>query len=424
MCKSIYYLTAFSLLALSCAKEGFEPISNNPNSDPGRLTLVTGTDLAGGLTELNETFTLSGKAENVSYTYRVYAEAPIINTVASSATSVASAGQYVFVSWHTEGQPYGGAVSVYKYSGTDYYYVARVDFDDTDWHDLAVKAVGLDYHIYLAGQRNPDSSAYLLSNHKGAVAGHLIFNQNGANVFKIDDYKELPLPSFGANAVVLVGDNAFVCSGNGTGASSPAGGVYRINTTFDFVDIANSGTIMNDVEHIATDGSDVIALNRASSTAVNLQSALNTTLVYSAGGNLSIQKIDNERNALEANALGTYTRLAALGKSGLYGSNGLGLSLVKSLGSTALGVVYHDDVAANEDLIYVAAGGGGVYVLASADYAAPRALVDEYDLVGKFIAPTTAPFNSNFEVKDVSIYLHDKVAIASGDGGVFFVEKN
>lgn len=424
MSKSIYYLAAFSLLALSCAKEGFEPIANNPALDPGRLTLVTGADLSGGIVPINETFTLSGKVEHVSYTYRVYAEAPIVNSLATSATSVASAGPYVFVSWHTEGQAYGGAVSVYKYSGTDYYYVARVDFDDTDWHDLSVKAQGADYHIYLAGQRNPDSSAYLLNNHKGAVAGQLVFNQNGSSVFKIDDYKELPLPSFGANAVVLVGADVFVCSGNGTGSASPAGGVYRINSTFDFVDLANSGTLMNDVEHIATDGSELIALNRATSTAVNLQTALSTTLAYTAGSNLSIQKIDNERNALEANASGTYSRLVALGKSGVYGSNGLSLNLVKSLGSAALGIVYHDDAEANEDLIYVAAGAGGVQVLSSADYAAPRALVNEYDLIGKFIAPTVAPFNSNFEAKDVAIYLDDKIAIASGDGGVFFVEKN
>lgn len=424
MSKSIFYITAFSLLAISCAKEGFEPIAINPAVDPGRLTVITGNDLNGGIVPLNETFTLSGKAENVSYTYRVYAEAPLVNTVATSATSVASAGQFVFVSWHTEGQAYGGAVSVYQYSGTEYYYIARVDFDDTDWHDLAVSAVGSDYHIYLAGQRNPDSSSYLLNNHKGAVAGHVIFNKNAAPALKIDDYKELPLPSFGANAVVLVGNNAFVCSGNGTGASLPAGGVFRINSTFDFVDIANNGTTMNDVEHIATDGSNIYALNRASATTVNLQSAVSSTLAFSAGSNVIIQKIDNERNALAVNAIGANTYLSALGKSGLYGSNSMNLSPVKSLGSAALGIVYHDDATINEDLIYVAAGGGGVHVLASADYAAPRALVAEYDLIGKFIAPTTAPFNANFEAKDVSIYLDDKIAIASGDGGVFFVDKN
>lgn len=434
MRKSILYFAAFSFLAVSCNKEGFEPMTNDPTVDEGRMTMVTGADLDGGLVPMNEAFTLSGKASSLSYTYKVYAESPFINGTQTSATAVADEGEYVFVAWHTEGQAYGGAISAYKYNGTDYYYVGRVDFDDTDWHDIDVikDPSSDDYYIYVAGQRNPDSSKYLLSSHKGAVAGCIAFCPGAAKLYGIAGYKEIPLPSFGGNGLYI--DGAFatrsivVGTGNGTGSTSNAGGVFRINTDFDFVTEQNN-IATEDVEFVGTDGTNVVVLERESATTVKLSvDGGNDITSFAAGTAETITALDLERNDMHVGALGTHDVLLALGKTGVYGADaGTGAittPAAASLGSAALGVVYHDDDDANEDLIYVAAGGGGVHVLASDDYATPRALISEYDLVGKFVAPTNAPFNSTFTAKDVSIYLNDKIAVATGEGGVFFIDKN
>lgn len=425
MKKVMYLLTAFSFVAVSCSKEGFEPMDNDPTVDEGRLTVVTGADLDGGIVPMNETFTLSGKAAALSYTYKVYAESPIVNGLQTAATSVAASGNFVFVSWHTEGAPVGGAISAYEFNGTDYSYVARVDFDDSDWHDIAVSTSGSDVTIYMAGQRNPDSSGYLLSTHKGAVVGKLVFNDGGATKFDIANYEEIPLPSYGANGVVLQGSNAVITTGNGTGSSSNTGGVYQINTTFDFVDAAYEDADFTDGEFLTIANSEIYALDREGSSNVELHNASSVAGLVSGAAKIeaAVSTLDNERNALsDYSTTSNSGVLAALGTNGIYHAPyALGsFSQVASLGSAALGVS-HD---AGNELIYVAAGGGGMHVLADEDYATGKALISEFDLVGKFIAPTNAPFNSNFVCKDVNVYNTSEIAIASGNGGMFFVEQN
>lgn len=425
MKKVMYLLTAFSFVAVSCSKEGFEPMNNDPTVDEGRLTVVTGADLDGGIVPMNETFTLSGKAEALSYTYKVYAESPIVNGLQTAATSVAASGNFVFVSWHTEGAPVGGAIAAYEFNGTDYSYVARVDFDDSDWHDIAVEASGSDVIIYMAGQRNPDSSGYLLSSHKGAVAGKLVFNDGGSDKFDIVNYLEIPLPSYGANGIVIDGSNVAVITGNGTGSSSNPGGVYRIDANFDYVDNQDNITGFADGEFITEDGTGSLwALERSGASTVNIYTGDNPSNMSAVHATAAVSTLDNERNALSTYITTTggasTTILAALGINGIYEVVGGALNAEASLGSAALGVS-HD---ATNDLIYVAAGGGGMHVLADLDYADGKALIDEFDLVGKFIAPTNAPFNSNFVCKDVNVYNTSEIAIASGNGGMFFVKQN
>lgn len=470
MKKAFYFLTAFSFLAVSCSKEGFEPNNSDPTADPGRLTVVTGNDLDGGIIPMNQTFTVSGKAAQLSYTYKVYAESPIINGLQTAATSVGSVGasgsgsEYVFVGWHTEGSPTGGAIAAYRNNGTDYSYVARVDFDDTDWHDLAVEFVSAnEFTIYLAGQREPDSSGYLLSTHKGAVAGKITFNTAIPEKFDIANYEEIPLPSFGANGLVLDGSNVQVITGNGTGSASNPGGIYQIDASnFDFVTDAYTNTsafedgefiakVTGSYTHIisgATAIDGLYALEREGSSDVKLHDDNTGSFAPTASGTASAGTLDNERNALssyittsDADGEDKIGVLAALGTNGLWFYNtdvyqftididpGVGVvagtpvptfSQVNALGSAAIGAS-HD---ATNDLVYVAAGGGGLHVLADGDYANGKSLVDAFDLIGKFIPPTGAPFNSNFVVKDVNVYNTSEIAIASGNGGMFFVEQN
>lgn len=468
MKKAFYFLTAFSFVAVSCSKEGFEPNNSDPTADPGRLTVVTGNALDGGIIPMNETFTLSGKAAQLSYTYKVYAESPIINGLQTAATSVGSVGatgsgsEYVFVSWHTEGSPTGGAIAAYRNNGTDYSYVARVDFDDTDWHDLAVEFVSAnEFTIYLAGQREPDSSGYLLSTHKGAVAGKITFNTALPDKFDIANYEEIPLPSYGANGILLDGTDVQVITGNGTGSASNPGGIYQIDAAnFDFVADAYTNTnTFEDGEYItrvtgsytvfgagsATSVDDVYAIEREGSSDVKLHDDNTGSFAPTSSGTATSGTLDNERNAIssyvttsDADGEDKIGVLTALGTNGLWfynldvyeetqdvggGTPGTpvpSFSQVNALGSAAIGVS-HD---ATNDLIYVAAGGGGMHVLADGDYANGKALINSFDLIGKFIPPTGAPFNSNFVVKDVNVYNTSEIAIASGNGGMFFVEQN
>lgn len=438
MRKITLILAAVSFIAVACTKEGLtDPVKSgeppavvdepdpDPNPDPdslvdvNRIRVVSGGDLNGQLVAMNESFTLPGKAVSLSYTYKVYAEPPTVNGLSTASTAVVANDKYVFVSWHTEGAAHGGALSVYEYNGTDYQYVARVDFDDTDWHDLTVIKDGSNYDIIAAGQRNRDSSNYLLANHFGAVSGKITFTPGASSFFDVTDYRELPLPSYGANGIINDGSSVVVVTGNGQGLASPRGGAFRIPAaSFDYVSQAKS---LTDCEFISEDGSDMYVLNRTSATSLELQTASLAadvaTLGLATGATASIASTDNDRNA---SAFYGSDLLVALGTQGIfrYDVSGNSFGMAKHIGSAALGLDYDT----NGDLIYVGAGGGGVYVLAGAGYATGKALINEFDVVGKFIPPSSAPFNSNFSVKDVSIYLNAKIAVASGNGGMFFVD--
>lgn len=427
MKKVIFFLAAFSFIAVSCTKEGFEPFGDAESR--GRIKVVK--DFDGSIVPMNESFQISGKAAALSYTYRAYAEPPFVNSVRTNATSVVEIDNYVFVAWHTLDQPYGGSICAYELTGgTDYVFRERVDFRDTDWHDIAAERNGATYTLYLAGQRNPDSSGYLLQEHEGAVVGKMEYKAGATTKFQIPTYEELPLPSYGANGIELTDNGKYiVVAGNGKGnAGLTNGGIYQGSIAFDNIsdkkDLVD-GEFIDQADFTNTATHEYAVLERSSPTEITMYAfnkVQGNDIKQFKKKSHPVAASDLERNAIAWE--NDTTVLMALGRNGVWSfidvpGQQVSIQQVNALGSSAVGI----DVDPVNKIVYVAAAEGGLHVLAGYGYNG-GVLINDYDLIGKFIPPTNNPFPGQFDVKDVAIHNQDKLTLATGRGGVFFVDKN
>ena len=213
-----------------------------------RIKVKSGSEISHQMHAMDETVTITNKAGGapLSYTYKSYAEAPedldytdesgaTISTGVrdlAQATAVFPVDDFLFVTWHLEDHFYGGAVSCYRYDNVQqtYTYVSVAEFDDTDFHELVATKNSLTshYEVFVVGQRSPSTSGYLLNNHKGAIVGKLLFNYI-TNTFEVGDYKELPLPGYGADDIFTSAGRYYISTGNGTGAagSSTGSGLFK-----------------------------------------------------------------------------------------------------------------------------------------------------------------------------------------------------
>lgn len=415
---------------ISCNRDLNEDVVSN---DANRLSTVSGSDLEAELTEMNETFVIAGKTSSLSYSYKAYAEPPIINSIRTNATSVSAVGDMVFVTWHTVAAPFGGAISAYKLNTATgkYVYTARVDFVDTDFHE----AVAVDnptnntYEVFAVGQRDQDQSGYLLNGHEGAIIGRVTYDKVN-DLFNTGNYKELPLPSYGANGIITSAGKYYVVTGNGNGGDPTfqRGGLYvtdynltNVSEAADLVDgefiVANQFTASTtDLDYSVLDRNDgdkvAVYYQKNTASSVN-NSYLGTADAVQTG----LSDMDVERQGMSY--LNDSTVLFALGQNGLYSYDPTNSFQLRANLGSALAVEVDDA----SKIIYYAASEGGVRVLAADGYPG-GVFINNYDVIGNFVPPTGGSFPSQFEIKDISIYLVDNIALATGLGGMYFIQKN
>lgn len=459
MKKLIYILAAGAFLA-SCNRDlsGLEDPSNE-----NRIAITSGSSLSGELKTMGESFTLSGKAaQNLSYTYTNFAEAPttlqyteelpggVITGTSdlAQATSVTANGEMIFVTWHLEDARYGGSISAYKLVNGNYQYTSRIDFVDTDWHEAEVNrntATG-NYEIFAVGQRSPSTSGYILEGHRGAVVGKVLYNYITDEFQPASTYKELPLPGFGANAIITSAGKYYIVTGNGVGSVTwdARSGLYV--TDYNLTNVAEAMTITDgifieaDPFNSSPSNVDYAILDRTASDKIQVRRNLNTsqivsnsmsyTIDYISGGGIPSLQLERGGMAFvpytySGTNVASTEYLLALGQEGLYSQN---LGHVNGVVNYCLAVT-HDPSAR---VIYAAAGEQGMKVIAGHGYHG-GALIDAYDLVGHFVPPTNA-FINGFNVKDVSVYFSNYIALAVGGtdlggtnprrGGVYFVRRN
>lgn len=458
MKKLVYFLAAGAFLA-SCNRE----VSTAQDTDfADRISVIPSLELSGDLKQMGESFTVNGKAAHTMvYTYTNFAEAPTslayteelaggLSTGTSNlaqATSVTANGEMVFVTWHLEGARYGGCISAYKLSGGTYHYTSRIDFDDTDWHEAEVNrntATG-NYEIFAVGQRSPSSSGYVLNEHRGAIVGKVLYDYINDEFRGHGQYKELPLPGFGANSIITSAGKYYILTGNGiaTNTTDARSGLYV--TDYNLTNVAESMTITDgifvesDPFSSSTSNVDYALFDRTASDQVQIRRGMNTsqtvsnsmafTIDYINGS--GIPSLERERGGMAfipysfsgSTVTGT-EYLLALAEEGLYAQY---TGHIRNQVSYCL-AVEHDPSA---KVIYAAAGEQGLKIMAGHGYNG-GALINAFDLVGHFVPPTNS-FIAGFNVKDVSIYFSDYIAVAVGGtnsngtsarrGGVYFVRK-
>lgn len=458
--KKVVYLVAAAAILASCNRD----VSSL--EDPGaenRISVVPSSQLSGELIEMQESFTISNKAaQALTYTYRNFAEAPAnlayteeliggLNTGTSNlaqATSVTASGEMVFVTWHLEGPRYGGCISAYKLSGGTYHYTSRIDFDDTDWHEAEVNRNSLtgNYEIFAVGQRSPSSSQYLLNGHKGAIIGKVLYDYINDEFRSHGSYKELPLPGYGANSVITSAGKYYVLTGNGRGQNTTDAQSGLYVTDYNLTNVSEAMTITDgifieadpfnsspaNVDYALFDrtASDRVQIRRSMNTSQTVSNSMSYVIDYINGS--GIPSLERERGGMAfipytyaGSSVSSTEYLLALAEEGLYAQH---TGHINGNGVNYCLAVTHDPSAR---VIYAAAGDGGLKVMAGHGYHG-GALINAFDLIGHFVPPTNAHI-SGFNVKDVSVYFSDYLALAVGGtdvggsnprkGGVYFVRK-
>lgn len=456
-------------LALSSCNRDVEVQSADNAS---RISIRTAGEISGELHAMDETVTVNAKnaVAPISYGYKAFAEGPKdlkftddrydpsnsnwqgISQLAQ-ATAVFAVDDFLFVTWHLEDEVYGGAVSAYKFdSNTDTYtYMEIAEFEDTDFHELYVTKNSLTgfYELFLVGQRAPNSSNYLLSGHKGAIVGKLLFNYVTGQ-FDAGTYKELPLPGHGANDIHAYNGEYFIVTGNGQGGGFAGGGIYKTDynlTNVSDYDELSDGMIL-EYKPSGFDPDAIGVLNRSGNNieyyevqGMNVSFGLNgnmPSVTATIPGSASTTDLDRfgacyveQYDPFFGGSNGEYDLLVSIGGGGLHQIDGSTVNPIQGRGSFATFSVTYD---ANSKIVYTAEGEAGVSMLAAPGYPGGP-LVSDYDVLAAFIPPTTQPaaWSNGFNVKDVAVYSGNYLSIAVGGtdgagspskGGVYFVKKN
>lgn len=460
--------------------------------------------------DLNQSFTVSGKAASLSYTYKNYGTPPIgvdvtgNNYVWLSATATSAIRDVVFVTWHYNGstganlQTRSGAVSAYKWNGTNYVYTDQVVFNQSEYYELETNlntGTGR-YEVFMVGQRDPDASGYLLSGHGGAVVTRLDYNYI-TDEFDQSSFKQLPLPGSAATDIVAAAASYYITTGSGIGSDNSSdaqdGGVFKTDYSLTNVSEAYQSASRDDFQAIAiapgasatdakisvlekanrnalrawtvfdvdnnlnTMGANNYGLGRTNADAGVLEVVGDTASAIAAGYFDPVTErlpslTDLERFGMvwaqdDSSPLSDANLLIAAGDWGLFTAKAFNPAApVDTAPQFLANHGYCANVAFDSisEVIYYCAASGGLALIASDNFNG-GVLYNAGDFIGKFVPLTggglpadPTPYLSGtlplpdlpaeFVVKEVSLYGapngSQQMAIATGEGGVYFVQRN
>lgn len=457
--KKIATLLSLATILVACNRESDEVTSDGPqNSLSAGVVHYEAEDLPGSFQSLNEPFSVSSKANGpqLTYTYRGYAK-PVdgdgtpFNSDDLAAAAIFAVDDVVFVCWHTNdnggGNTLGGSIAAYKISGIGQYtFMDRVDFPNHDFFKMSAHRntnTG-NIEVLVAGQRDKDNSGYLLANHDGATITRIDYDYINDEFWE-PSFLELPLPGAAATDVIALAGQYYVLTGNGVGNNS--GGLFEVDRALQFVKKADQGNVEDgialavDPTNLTPTSGDLYVLDRAGAqyrvqkaTGISAVGAATNFVGLSAhsdnNGGAPITPINYERGDLvfaqgRTSATVHDSLIIAVGSNGIFEANsGAGQISAAVDQGACTGVAFDPSLG----VLYYSAGESGIWVLAMGEYAAASGpLVNLYDNVGRFVPPTSVggiagavPFN----IKDLTVYQTRNIALASGDGGVFFIQRN
>lgn len=450
MKKIIYFLAAGAFLA-SCNRDG-----NDDSLDGGAQarTAVLHFDASQlpPVTPMAQSFGMNAKAAvQLDYTYRAFAEGPSGTGHDMQPTGIYVDGDVVFVSWHSSDGPIVsgatsslyGSITAYKQSGIGQYtFTDRIDFTDADYHELtAHRNTGTgNIEVFAAGQRNVESSGYLLSGHNGSVVTRVDYDYINDEFWE-PSVKELPLPGVSANDIVAGASHLYVVCGNGLGTAG--GGLYEVDRSLERVEVVNTNDITDGRALVA----DETSTGAASSTMYVLDRAgvdyrLHTFSTTSGGGwngsltdysdiTVGTGPIDRDKDDLTwADDFGgvsapTTDLIASFGNAGIYqaGPSAGSMSVIKNYG-TAFSTAYDPGL----NVLYYL-GEEKVYVMAMPGFTG-GALINDYDIIGEFTPPSGGVFVGDLNAREMTIYQSRNIALAVGgastteNGGVYFMQRD
>lgn len=403
----------------------------------------------------------------------------------------------VFVAWHAHqvggkntgvenfnapGDLLGGAITAYKQVGIGQYeFTDRIDFYDMDAYELygARNEADGNYEMIIAGQRSQKASGYLLNDHAGAVVTRINYDYINDEFFE-GSIRQMPLPGVAATDVTGAGKMFFATTENINGRSTTSNsgtaqsGIFEFDRSLTNVAAAHMGnggayqywSIAFDPQTRTASSSDLFALNVSNfqrfspswvlaNERTNWNGAAPTNVSSGFVSNINDRmditiatSADNPftpLNPSDALARGLGNRIFFSGPDmPLYVVNeGAGtISTVSTIASRpTIGEVYSTEYDAGLDVLYCAMAGNGsapstgkaIKVLALSEFAKVSPLIDEFDVVGEFVAPALgakitswgASWTPDLEdSKELIVFGSRNIAIAGGNEGVFFVQRD
>lgn len=447
--KKITLFAAVALLLASCNRDTTDVSSDAPAEGRTNVVHYDQSDLDGMLIPMNQSFNISSKAAvQLNYTYRAYAEPVTIAGHTMAASAIYSEGDIVFVTWHSASglinpgasSSLAGSICAYKQTGIGQYtFMDRIDFTDADYHEVTAHTNSTTGHIevFAVGQRAM-TSGYLLAGHNGAIVTRVDYDYINDEFWE-PGVKELPLPGVSANDIEAGASHLYIVTGDGIGGSD--GGVYEIDRSLAQVkkvdNTINDGVaIIADPTSTNISNSDMYVLDRDASDKYTVRTfntqylggsstTWNSSLSFVSDGVIG-SNIDRERSDLTwAQWRGGVSNpsdslIISAGLNGIYraGSGANDITSVKDLGP-CLSTTFDPGLS----VLYYADGDDGVFVLAMDNFEG-GALINTYDIIGQFTPPTGGVFPSDFLVKEMTVYQTRNLALAAGEAGVYFMQRD
>jgi hypothetical protein len=460
--KKISLLLGAGIILASCNRDDSSTSQGPIEAREAGVVHYDLDQLDGQFAQLNESFGISAKASGsqLNYTYRGYAK-PVdadgtpFNSDDLAASAIFAVDDVVFVTWHTNDNgaatSFGGSVAAYRVSGIGQYtFMDRVDFPEHDFYELSGhrNTTTGNIEVFVVGQRDQAASGYVLASHSGATVSRIDYDYINDEFWE-PSFLELPLPGVAGTDIVAADANYYVLTGNGNGGNN--GGLFEIDRAMTNVKRADQNNIDDGIAlavnptNLSATYADLFVLDRSANT-YRVQKAFD---VGSAGpvvsswsdnvGGATITPINLERGDLTwaqgpINNGGSETDslIISAGVEGTY-SAGVGVAGISNF--TNHGACLSTAYDAGLGILYYAKAGdagptsvGEVNVIAMGGYAASAGpLVNQGDLVGEFNPPTSfggLPSGVDFDIKEINVFQSRSISLASGDGGVYFLQRN
>jgi len=383
------FLPALALVVISCAKEKISYVEGGDE----RTTLITDQAQLNNRIQIYNTpvYFGKGKAAASPFTYVAKVDPPTVNSVSLWATSVSKQGDYVYVTYHTKNDPYGGSIEVIDVSNpSSPVLISQLLLNDTDIHEAYPEGS----YLFYSGQRDVFSSPYdTATGFRGAVAGRIDLSGGVLT----STLTESSFKGYAINSITRNGGKIHMISGDKNG------GIILSN--FNFVPSTDPKELVDfDNGHFLTrKGSKVVALEggQSGSSKVHYYNYQTTKPADAAIYSLPFSTTLLGRNALTIDGDDAWLAMGADGVVKMSLADGSYTQYYFGVDDVA------KSVAVGTDYLFVAQGNDGLIIVDKNNPSFP--VVGTYDI--------------DEDANDV-VYDSGWVFVAQGNGGLRILKKN
>lgn len=387
--KTFVKLLALAVVAVACNKDEVTYV----NDGGDRTKLISNSSELNNRVQLynSPVFLGKGKSQTSPFTYVAKVDPPNVNGVSLWATSVSKSGDFVYVTYHTKDDAYGGSIDVIDVSNpSSPSLVSQLIFTDSDIHEAYPESNSLFY----AGQRDVFSSPYdTATGFRGAIAGRIPLSAG----LLTSNLTESSFKGYAINSITRNGGKTHMISGDKNG------GIVLTNWNFVESTDAKEHVDFDNGHFLTRFNSKIVALEggQSGSSKVRYYNYQTTKPADAAVYNLPFSTTLLGRNAVTMDNTNAWLAMGADGVVRVQLSDGSYTQYYFGVDDVA------KSVALGDDYLFVAQGNDGLVIVDKNDPSFP--VVGTYDI--------------DEDANDV-VYSSGWVFVAQGNGGLRILKKN